>query len=134
MEYSDCVPNFRRYFALIPNDYVDTVKAAIQKVREQYPLSRPELYAAYKQVCQEIRQYAQLVSPDDLRDGKTYGSLVLSPMATGIGADSRQHPYHGDIYITLWKFCEDTQLFYCKTAWDTYNQAKCPDGDFLLEI
>lgn len=115
---------------LVPAKHAAEVDRRISAIREKDEPKRLE-YDCEKLKEALIEEFGVAVTKSSLVDGRRYGVLGYSPMATAIRGN-RAVPYHGEIYLYLWTYCGDG-VFRTENGWGIISESRLP-GCPLIEL
>lgn len=115
---------------IVPAEYKDQVDRWINVIREKDEPKRLE------NDCENLKEalaheFGRESGRDALVCGRNYGVIVYSPMATAI-RNGNSIPYHGEIYLCVWTYCEDG-MFRTTNAWGVTTERRLP-GSPIIEL
>lgn len=115
---------------IIPAKYRNEVDRRIDAIREKDEPKRLE-YDCEKLKEALIAEFGEVSDSDALVCGRNYGVIGYSPMATAIRR-GEAIPYHGEIYLYVWTYCEDG-MFRTTNAWGGTLDKRLP-GSPIIEL
>ena len=113
----------------VPKAYFQHIEKCVREISES------GVDMEYRQEClkRELLHHAVPFIPEEIPDGKQFGTLVYSPMAY---AKRHGMQVRGDVYIGVWNWRLDTRSFWTTSAWGEMPEKKDPTGGcgLLIEL
>ena len=120
---------------ILPKEKYAELNDMIESVRAQYPVKKYELSSEYNRVKIWVEDNSRSVDPNDIADGKSYGLVTLSDMANAYSEkEGKWWPFHGDIYITIWRWSNKARRFLNKDAWGGETALSPEFVHYMIEL
>ncbi len=129
-----------KMFYLTAENY-GKVQERISKIRKEYPVMKHKLCSLFDEANEELCKMSEYISRSEIEDGKRFGVFTLSQSANAFNPSGSELRSHGDVYLILWTYNKEKDLFYCEDAWGGSHFEKDPtrygttpliETDFIL--
>lgn len=129
-EMEESARKLDRPLIIIPEKHYAEAQSRLDAIRERNERSQLE-YDCEKLKEGLINDFGVISERTELIPGKRYGRIRFSPMATAV-RKGECIPNHGEIYIDIWRYCEDG-VFRTENAWGAVYENHLP-GCPMIEI
>ena len=103
----------------------ETAEKAVQAIKE----GEHSIFTDFELEIGKLRQKAEMVSANQLSDGKRYGKIDLS-----VNEILENGRFGTNVHIYVWSFCKEKNVFFCKSAWGGVTERRFPDAAVLVEL